>query len=41
MEEDKVIAEFDVVANQVPNFDFYLLQYLHRPSMREYGDQVN
>ncbi len=38
--EDMVVAEYDVVINPTPNYDFYLLQYLHRPSAREYGDQV-
>jgi len=40
MEDDELLAEYDVEVNPSPNYDFYLLQYLHRPAGRPYGDQV-
>lgn len=39
-DEDEVIAEYDLTVNPSLNYDFYMLQYLHRPSDRPYGDQV-
>jgi len=38
--KDEIIAEYDVIINPSLSYEFYLLQYLHRPASRQYGDQV-
>ncbi len=39
-DEDTVVAEYDVVLNPSSNYDYYLMQYVHRPANRPHGDQV-